>query len=364
MSTVYLHMGMPKTGTTALQRFFVQNQKALNDRGFAYPLMPFHFETIPDARNGHFLSKWRKKKGFPEWEQGLGVVSETAKQYEHIILSDEHLWSAQRHKGFWKRINQGLAEAGVDLKIILYLRRQDEQVESHWNQKVKEKKTHMTESFSEYLEKGMHEYMPLHYDEGLDRVAQRVGKENLIVRVYEKQQFVGGNIFADFLSAIGLGLDADFALPQYTANVRLPGNAVEIKRMVNGLYTEDVPDFYFDVITEAYGINRLTNVPTKKTSMFSPEQRIEFMKPYEEGNARVAKEYLGRKDGVLFYGDYHAVDGWQLNEREMLLDVIRVLSSADIYLYRRQEKIIQKLKELSGSLPARVYRKITGISFD
>ncbi|MBQ9632973.1 MAG: hypothetical protein IJV04_08705, partial [Lachnospiraceae bacterium] len=66
--------------------------------------MPFSFETISDNRNGHFLVKWRKKKKFPEWEQGFSIVAEAAKKYENILLSDEALWSVQRHKGFWKRV--------------------------------------------------------------------------------------------------------------------------------------------------------------------------------------------------------------------------------------------------------------------
>ncbi|MBR1628288.1 MAG: hypothetical protein IJ679_03340, partial [Lachnospiraceae bacterium] len=236
MSTVYLHMGMPKTATTALQRFFLQNTKALNDRGFAYPLMPFHFDNVPQARAAHFLTLFREKKKHPEWKEGFEVLKETAKEYENILISDERMWSVQRKKGFWKQTKKGFADAGLDWKVIVYLRRQDEQMESHWNQKVKEPKTHMSESFAEYLEMGLYKYMPFHYDEALDRISQRIGKENIIVRVYEKQQFVGGNIFADFLNALGLGFDADFQMPEYTANVRLPGNAVEIKRMVNALY--------------------------------------------------------------------------------------------------------------------------------
>ncbi len=356
MSTVYLHLGMPKTGTTALQRFFAENQKTLNERGFAYPIMPFSFDTIAKVRNGHFLIRWKKKQDYPEWEQGFSIVKQAAEEYDNILLSDEQLWSTQRRKGFWKSLKHGFSEIGADIKVIIYLRRQDEQVESHWNQKVKEPKNHMKETFSEYLEKGMHDYMPFHYDEGLNRIAKRIGKENLIVRVYEKQQFVGGSIFADFLSSIGLSLDSSFTLPEYTANVRLPGNAVEIKRMINSLYPEDVPDFYYDAISEAYGMNRMKDVPVKKTSMFSPEQRAGFMKEYEEGNAYVAREYLGRKDGILFYGDYNT-EQWKLDERQMLLDVIRVLCSADIYLFRRQDKIIKELRELSDSLPGRIYKR-------
>ena len=363
MSTVYLHMGMPKTATTALQRFFFANREELNQRGFGYPVMPFHFEHVPDARNAHFLVLFDDREQ-PEWKEGFSVIKKEAAKYDKLLMSDERLWSVQRKKGFWKQVKQGFSDIGVDLKVIVYFRRQDEQVESHWNQKVKEPKTHMSESFAEYLEQGMHQYMPFHYNKALKRIAKRIGKENIIVRVYEKQQFVGGSIFADFLDAIGITFDEKFQLPEYTANVRLPGNAVEIKRLINAMIPEGVPDFYWDAIAEAYGMKHMSSVPVDKTSMFPKELRREFMKKYEKGNANVAKNYLNREDGVLFYSDYNEVPQWECNDREMLLDVIRILASADILIYRRQERIFRILKEIRESLPGRIARKVMGKSLD
>lgn len=37
MSTVYLCIGTPKTGTTALQSFMRENEKLLNEQGYAFP---------------------------------------------------------------------------------------------------------------------------------------------------------------------------------------------------------------------------------------------------------------------------------------------------------------------------------------
>ncbi len=361
MSTVYLHMGMPKTGTTALQRFFLDNKEVLEKHGIGYPIMPFKFDHVPLARNGHFMSYSKEKDASPEWKEGFSVIKETAQKFDRILMTDERLWSAQRKKGFWKAIKTDFGALGIDIKVILYLRRQDEQVESHWNQKVKESNTRLQESFSEYIGNNMHYYMPLHYNESLDRVAARIGKENIILRVYEKQQLEGGSIFSDFLHIFGIGLDEDFKMPEYTANVRLPNNAVEIKRIANAMYPSGMPDFYFDVIAEAFGMKRMKNVPTKKMSHFSPEERKEFMKQYDEGNAYVAREYLNRKDGILFYGDYD-IEQWHINEKEMLLDVIRVLCTADMQLYRRQDEIIKSLKDLYNTKPARLYRKLTGRS--
>ncbi len=360
MSTVYLHMGMPKTGTTALQQFFYKNHEVLESKGFAYPIMPFHYEAIASVRNAHFMVKFRKHRKFPEWFKGFDEVAKAAGEYENIILSDEQLWSTQRKKGFWKRLKKGFEEIGVSFKVIVYLRRQDEQAESHWNQKVKEPKSRETLSFEEYLEAGKHRYMPFHYDEALDRIADRIGKENLFVRAYEKRQFKGGSIFADFLDILGLELTEEYELPEYTANVRLPNNAVEIKRHLNTLYPEGVPDFFYAAMSEAYGMHLQTSIPSEKTSMFTPQLRKDFMSQYEEGNAYVAREFLGRSDGQLFYDDYDLLRQWDPDDREMLLEVIRVLGAANVYLFERQEKLIRELRRLADSLPGRIYRKLRG----
>ena len=361
MSTVYLHMGMPKTGTTALQRFFAMNQEVLQAHGFAYPIMPFRYDAIADVRNAHFMIRFRKHRKHPKWYSGFDEVKKAAATCDNILLSDEQLWSTQRKQGFWKRLKQGFADIGADFKVIVYLRRQDEQAESHWNQKVKEPKSRVTMSFEEYLTAGRHNYMPFHYDEALDRIADRIGKENLFVRAYEKGQFKNGSIFEDFLDILGLELTEEYQLPEYTANVRLPNNAVEIKRHLNEVYPEGVPDFFYSAISEAYGMQSQTSVFGKKTSMFSPELRREFMSQYEEGNARVAREYLGREDGRLFYDDYEALTEWNPSDREMLLEVIRVMGGIAVYLFNREEKLYADLEEIKNTLPGRIYRKFRKI---
>ncbi len=121
MSTVYLHMGMPKTGTTALQQFFDKNRDVLEKKGFAYPIMPFQYDAISLIRNAHFMVCFRKHRKHPEWQRGFDEVKRVAGLYDNIILSDEQLWSTQRKRGFWKRVRKGFEEAGVALKIIVYL---------------------------------------------------------------------------------------------------------------------------------------------------------------------------------------------------------------------------------------------------
>ena len=37
MGTIFLHIGMPKTGTSALQKFLAANRRLLEKKGFVFP---------------------------------------------------------------------------------------------------------------------------------------------------------------------------------------------------------------------------------------------------------------------------------------------------------------------------------------
>ncbi|MBR1629249.1 MAG: polysaccharide pyruvyl transferase family protein, partial [Lachnospiraceae bacterium] len=244
--------------------------------------------------------------------------------------------------------------------------------------------TRITTSFERFMAEEKYRYMPFQYGEALDRISSYVGKEHLKVRVYEKQQFVAGSLFADFLDVLGLGFSEEYALPDYTPNVRLTNSAVEIKRMINSAYVgEDVPDFYRDIISDVFGMKQIKEMPERDTSMFSPELRASFMKEFEESNAYVAREYLGRKDGVLFRGDTASLPQWQMDDHAILMDMIRVFAAEGVALYKRQQEIekrekaldaklekleksglleakglSQKVEELYNSLPFRAYRSL------
>ena len=343
MSTVYLHIGMPKTGTSALQMFLPMNQEQLQKKGFFYPEMPFRFPNVGIRRNGHFLTLWENKADAPEWEQGFLAVQEALREHENIILSDENIWSKQRLDRFWEEVMEGFAGIGAKLKVIAYLRSQDDQVESNWNQKVKDKKTRMQITFAQFMKEERYYYMPFDYGKVLDRISSYIGRDNLIIRVYEKQQFVGGSLYADFLDALGLGFSEEYELPEYAPNVRLPNTAVEIKRLINAAYEgEEVPDFYREIISRVFGMKAVEEAPEHQTSMFSASQRERFMSRYAEGNAYVAKEYLHRADGVLFRGDLSHIPQWKMNDHEILMDMIRIFAAEGVYLYNRETRIKQR----------------------
>ena len=351
MSVVYLHIGMPKTGTSALQMFLPLNNSILHEAGVDYPLMPFRFKNIGPRRNGHFLTLWNEKEEAPEWEKGFEVVADSLSKYERVILSDENMWTRQMDDGFWEEVLSRLRGLGAEVFVVAYLRSQDDQVESNWNQKVKDQKTRITTSFEDFMKEGMYLYMPFSYGEVLDRISSYVGRDHLIVRVYEKCQFVGEDLFADFLDIIGLSFSEEYELPDFAANVRLPNSAVEVKRMINFAYEgEEIPDFYRDIISKVFGMKQIKEAPEHKTSMFSEELRNSFMSEFAEQNAYVARKYLNREDGILFYGHNPPLPKWQMDDHQILLDMIRIFAAEGVFLYKRQRELEAKNKELEEKL--------------
>ncbi|MCR5603573.1 MAG: hypothetical protein K6G27_07720 [Lachnospiraceae bacterium] len=107
MSTLYLHIGTPKTGTTAIQKFFELNEDVLRRYGISYPLM--EQRTVGDNRNGHFLST---RDYDPELDKrNWSIVESELKKYDKVLLSDEAIYRTGGYiEDFWKMLKKGQQE--------------------------------------------------------------------------------------------------------------------------------------------------------------------------------------------------------------------------------------------------------------
>ncbi len=332
MATLYLHIGTPKTGTTAIQNFLSLNNKRLKEQGFCFPDFGYRYFRVGEKRNAHFLIYRRKCKPDEEAEtrrlederffEGLDKIKELTSTYPNVILSDEDIWNAYfKRKNFWLFLKNALLERGIELKVIVYLRRQDLLVESYYMQRVK---TKIKTSFKDFLDSGEYSYFKLDYYETLKEISNSVGKENLIVRAYEKQQYEGkGNtLISDFMKVLGIELDEKFVSPDIVINTSLHGSYLEVKRILNEMEYFHKPTWsvkYLSMIQQqAEG-----NYSISKCECFTNEQQTAFLAKYKEGNAAVAREFMNRKDGVLFR------DKVEIDKQN---DVVKQYSSRELVL--------------------------------
>lgn len=356
MVTVYLHIGTMKTGTSALQSFLDENRELLEEQGYAYPRMKVGLPANFVFRNAHFLvhhlsvDSKKEDSGNDVEEKAYAQLGELAKQFEHIILSDETIWHrAKKDDHFWSALIDNFRKIGCQVKIILYLRRQDAVAESLYNQNVKSNRM-LDKSLMEYLNGTMVKSFSLHYYEPLAEIERHLGKENICVRVYEKEQFEGGTIYSDFLHSVGLAFDDRYKIERPAANLGLQGNYIELKRVVNGLPEyKELNDFMARPLRAASAAKTEGMLHGKET-LFEYDEQVRFMSGFEEENSRIAVEYLGREDGVLFREPLGTLPTWSLDRETLYQDVM--MAMAETFCY--QEKRLRKSEEISGESEAKV----------
>ena len=308
-----IHLGRHKTGTTALQSFLSANRDKLAQYGWCYP--DFQKE-IPELRA---WPPWKTEKNgtafftTKETKYGESILYERDKLTVHtdewnkiwdwllqslksknVIISEEALWYSSE---------EFLAEAKKryeNIKVIVYIRRQDRAMEYWWNQMIKGGRW-CDKSFHDYLASdGNNEIREgLHYLKKLDQISGQIGKKNCIVRVYEKQQLQGEyGIISDFFSALGFTPEWNSCTKCLNLNDRLFGNYIEIKRVINSVCSAG----YLPSKDMVSALERLSQrLCEKETGYFTVEERKKFMGQFASENEQIAKEYLHRENGVLFY---------------------------------------------------------------
>lgn len=372
MGTVHLSIGTPKTGTTAVQTFLRENEELLHKQGYCFPDFTSKFgnDNRYKNRNGHFLIF--NEGNVVQYDEpavqaaAFQMLRELTETYTDVVLSDEEIWKiGTRRKGFWQKTVKDFQKIGCELKVIVYLRRQDLFIQSLYNQNVKSRFVMRTESFDEYMTTDAFLNYPLDYFKHLSTIADAVGKENLIVRPYERGQFEGnGNsIFSDFLQCIGLTLTESYTKDTVKNNMGLRENFLEIKRILNGIpeYIE-LNDFMNNAIKAASDCT--ASDLHSNTSMFTYEQLVQFMEKFEESNRKTAEIFLDRPDGRLFYDPIEELPVWKVNPDTMYRDIILLFT--EVFCQQQQE--IQKLKsrteKLRSHLLVRAYRKLKGAGKD
>lgn len=387
MATLYIHIGTPKTGTSSIQNFLFENQQALKKYGVSFPQMDFGSMKgkYKFRRNGNFLvykselsGEEREKKEEEQWvyRQGFDVLKKEAETANKIVISDEAVWYRQNSRdAFWQKVREEVEAAGCELKVVVYLRRQDLFAQALWNQSVKNV-VRDSRKFQKYLKSKALASNNLDYYKTLSDIAGCIGKENLIVRVFEKDIFLRSKegIYRDFLEAIGEDMHKEYILPQENQNERLDGNFIEIKRLMNQVpeYKEMPVDFIDWPIQRASSLRK-----PEKVSYFGYEEQLKYLQQFEESNRLVAEEFLDKKNGVLFGDAVEKLPKWEINPDTMYQDIIllftelAVAQEKQIILLNEHLKVSNdRLRELekevhnpfahAKALVRRVFRKFAG----
>lgn len=298
---LYIHIGTHKTGTTALQEFLSKNYRLLRREDLQY------LKTgITRGGAHHYFASSIRINPHPTfspqetYEDYCEKILKEVKGYTRNLISSEIFCENILHE----KINV-LKELFEKIYAVIYLRRQDYYLESYYSQVVKTGyKANIINMFAQYLKNRENKNLNIYnmdYEILCDQWARCLGKENIIVRPYERDQLLHGSIYSDFLSIFDISLTSRYKIPTRNTNISLSRHELEFKKLLNYLPIEEINKRRLAIPLMKISHKKWKGEYFGQKNLLFPKERLRIIEYFAESNYQVAKNYLGRKDGILFY---------------------------------------------------------------
>lgn len=281
-----IHIGLQKTGTTFLQRSLDSHRAAMAAHGLIYPQpavglkgsagTAHHFlaHAVLDRRRGHTPAV-----SFDQLEHHIAALqaacADAATQPGGALLISSEDFSLFRLRHI-RRLRALFPDQ--DIRILVYLRRQDEWLEAMYGQVLKQGRSPEPDDFIEQNRQHV-DYAAL-----LAPWAKVFGDSNLIVRTYEG--FTRGGLWADFCTALDRPQAASIVADEVQVNVSLSREAsMFLSRIRNDRWRHTCR-----LALEG------SQEPERQSGLryLSPARARQIMADHQQGNAQVAARYLGR----------------------------------------------------------------------
>jgi hypothetical protein len=284
-----IHAGVHQTGTALIKKFLGAQGKELAARGIVYP----YYNTDAASVSASQLrlvwdihSKKIDRGALQEWATALAAGDGNL-----IVLSAED-FCRLRDLSFLD-----ILTAQFEVEAVFYVRRQDEWLNSWYNQNIKwpfDQRLFQCSPF-EFLDH-LDEFYWIHYFDTVSRWAKPLGAQRVHVRVVERGQVE--DPVADFRALAGIDLEPQIAGVAIEAqedrlNGSLPTQQLELLRRLGTLKYSDAVRTKITNAARRAGASGNSNV-------YCREIRQLIVDRYAAQNQKLATQHLGRSDGVLF----------------------------------------------------------------
>jgi hypothetical protein len=294
--TCFVHVGAHKTGTTAIQRFLAGNRDVLAHAGLSYPQSGRLSAQLPGHHNVAF-----ELTGDPQFDRARGTLGDVTRelagvQPRHACISSEVFQYLHVDDAGLVALRDALASAGFRPRIVLYVRAQDEYLESLYAELAKHG---LLLSFADFtgtvMGHGIVRYgrgwaFRFDYTKLADRFASVFGADAMIVRNYDDGG-CAGSLVRDFLAAVGVtdpaAADAAGAQAAYE-NQRLTTGGI-----IDRLFRNAAADLRDDRIAAA-GADLVARYPREAGAPFrplSPGERARVTARFADDNERLARRW-------------------------------------------------------------------------
>ena len=288
MTTLVLHIGWPKTGTSSLQAFCRANQRKLAKHGVLYPksyLQGVGHHLIPTALMREEQRRGRRDLADTGDLDINAIADSITSEIDGHANIDAAIISSERFMTLEDDQVESIREAfsHYSLKVIFYLRRQDLFAKSIYAQNLR--------VLRDVPAKNILKHRILNYRERLAPWENNFSADEMILVPFESSQWAQG-LELDFLARLGLSTDAGYTVKK-PANERLSWTALEY--LNKHLKPEFGSKRYWAAITILDKYSRRYPGDRDQDSPYSPQTRRDLLERFRPDNDYLADRYFAGK---------------------------------------------------------------------
>tara|TARA_Y100001954_G_C15822759_1_gene610775 strand:+ start:598 stop:1704 length:1107 start_codon:yes stop_codon:yes gene_type:complete len=292
MSTLFLHIGTSKTGTTSLQRFLYDNKELLLTKNFLF------YSRIEEKDNYlnsiHLPYLFYFDESFRWLEHKNNIINEVDRQTfkENIIfkftkefkkypnhnwiISSEHVFNMCFDKDSIEALQNFFLKYFDNIKIVIYLRDQLSYFLSSYSTQVDEKFLRQRKLSLKNLDISLQNpstSKDLYYDKSLKNFIKYFGQDNILPIIYSSSLQKDNMLNKSFLSTLNIN-DFDKFHFSTNLNTRSSLKLIKLKLYFNSLIESDINFYNHKIPNIRHKINTFLSSLDNTNQKFLPSRSI------------------------------------------------------------------------------------------
>ena len=315
-----LHIGANKTGSSAIQSFLRQNHKVLATAGVLVPDRELGTSNKVTGEHVFAFQEFINTGNRAELEARVRALARS--DAKTVLCSAENLSNGANFQLFNKAL------AGIDCKVVLYIRRQDELLTSSWQQWNSKRETDLDAWLVLALQRLGHWQRCI---DGWETVA---GTGNVTVRIFQRSDLANNDVVDDFISCCqltepqgGFKRSTEMVNPSYSDLITplVSGS----KFLFKGEHDNDFYAMVGDLTGDFY-------VSLKRVSLITPTQRDKIIEFYRHQNEVICRRYFPGRPRLFEPVDHKKYD--YLSDAELTRRQLQFVTGLVYSLYQRSLK--------------------------
>ncbi|AON67603.1 putative sulfotransferase [Campylobacter jejuni subsp. jejuni] len=348
-----------KTGTSSIQDFLYKNQNLLKIQKTLYPNSIKNSWHLNDHNPfAHAIEYFLEQANFSSLDSYLKPLKQEINNSHSnkVIVSTENIQFLLYNEKYIQELQIILKNLGfTKIYIIIYLRNPSDLFISMCSQALKDG---TPKKFLSLPSENNKFKILCHHEQTLKNWGNIFKKENLIVKLFSKNEFYQGDLLKDFINTIGLEWDNNFIIPD-KQNETLDLLGMEILNHFNNYSIPMLTNRYVDFIVNFFDKHFTSKDPKLK---FQPPKEIyqSYIDYFEESNEWVRKEFFPHKERLFPKKDMNTYkENYELKEMkpeywdkiaEFIADIIKTNNENILGLNQTLEIKNQELRNQTNQI--------------